>query len=159
MQLATPFTEAILGKTVSHVWRGHRSALFLEFGMLTPRTKRNGDPGNACGQISLMIEWGWRIERPRSILGGCWSEEKRWPGMFKQLLGSKVDGVEFIGRLPEIVVLLSNGLRVVSFMPAEGQPQWTLLAHSPALGDLSVKRGRLYLDPPQPAFPHIGEIR
>lgn len=137
--------ESLKGKVVSHVWRGHGSALFLEFGALTQNQgkKRNDELGAPKGELSLMIEWSWRIERPRSILGGSWSSECRWPGMFKQLIGNKVSHVEIFGTLPEIAVLLSNGLRVVSFMTAEGQPSWALIS---PLKSLSVNKGILHVE-------------
>jgi hypothetical protein len=55
----------------------------------------------------------------------------------------KVKSVELFGPLPEIAVLLSNGLRVVSFMTADGQPSWAVIGHKPVIGSLSVKRGKL----------------
>lgn len=73
-----------------------------------------------------MIEWSWRIERPRSILCGSFSEESKWPAAFRQLLGAGVIGLELFGRLPEIAISLSNGLSVVSFNTSEGQPRWAL---------------------------------
>lgn len=139
------FLSAIRGKRVAHVWRGYGSALFLEFGELTKIRKLNGKLGHPVGDLSLMVEWSWRIENKSSILGGSWSSERRWPGLFKRLIGSKVKSVELFGRLPEIAVGLSNGLRVVSFMTADGQPSWAVIAHKPANGSLSVKRGKLHV--------------
>jgi len=145
---ATPFIQALIGKHVSHVWRGYGSAIFLEFGELVPgKVLRNGSEGNPKGELSLMIEWSWRIENPRSILGGSWSSEGRWQGMFQKRLGAKVTDVEFFGRIPEISVCLSNGRRVVSFSTVEGQPEWALLTRKPALGSLGVKGGRLSVEP------------
>ena len=146
----TPFVNSLVENVVSHVWRGAGSALFLEFGKLSESSKHTGKPGNPSGEITLMIEWSWRIERPRSVLGGSWSSEGRWPSMFQQLLGNRVEAVEFFGVLPEIAVSFSNSLRVVSFMTTEGQPSWSLIAHSPALGSLGVRRGRLHVEEPTP---------
>jgi hypothetical protein len=92
-----------------------------------------------------MVEWSWRVENKKSILGGSWSNERRWPSLFKRLIGSKVKSVELFGRLPEIAVGLSNGLRIVSFMTADGQPSWSVIAHKPSHGSLSVKRGKLHV--------------
>lgn len=147
MHIASPFIDALKGKSVTHAWRGYGSAIFLEFGTLTERYRRDGTPGQSNGEITLMIEWSWRVERPRSILAGSWSSERRWPSMFKRLIGCEVAHVEFSGPLPEIVLYLSNGLRVLSFMTADGQPSWALTARTPKLGSLCVKRGRLYVEP------------
>jgi hypothetical protein len=141
-----PFRKAMIGKPVSHVWRGYGSALFLEFGKLTSRKRESGEEGNPMGELTLMVEWSWRIERKYSILGGSWSSEKKWPGMFNKLLGAVVTDVEFFGRLPEISVSLSNGLCVATFMTVEGQPEWTVLSSNPLIGHLCVKRGRLAID-------------
>ncbi len=140
-----PFEAALVGLPVSHVWRGHGSALFLEFGDLTPSTRvhRDGSAYQPSGEITLMIEWSWRIEKPRSIMGGSWSDERRWPGMFSKLLGGSVIGVKTFGALPEIEVSLSNGLRVVSLMTAESQPEWCLICRGSMQSTLRVRRGRL----------------
>lgn len=142
----SPFIDALVGKVAAHVWRGHGSALFIEFGELTPSKRRNGTEGNPEGELTLMIEWSWRVERPQSILGGSWSSVGKWPGMFKQIIGATVESVQIFGRLPEISVGLSNGLHVVSFMTAEGQPEWSVLTRKPFIGHLGVKRGRLAID-------------
>jgi len=148
LSVASPFFDALIGKVVSHVWRGHGSAIFLEFGALTPSARKGEAPGQSIGELSLMIQWSWRIERPKSILGGSWSSEGRWPGMFEKLKGATVSEVQINGQLPEICVVLSNGLRVASFMTAEGQPEWAVISRHPNLGSLCVKRGSLSVEPP-----------
>jgi hypothetical protein len=69
--------------------------------------------------------------------------------MFKKIIGATVVDSEIFGHIPEISVLLSNGLRIVSFMTAEGQPEWAIIAHSPELGNLCVRRGQLHIEPPR----------
>lgn len=147
MRIALPFVHALQGQTLSHVWRGYGSAVFLEFGRLHPRTRHDGTAAQPQGDLTLMIEWSWRVERPRSILIGSWSANRRWPRVFERMRGTTVTDVGFQGLLPEIAVVLSNGLRVVSFMTAEGQPAWALCARHPALGCLDVKRGRFHVEP------------
>jgi hypothetical protein len=137
------FLASVVGLPVSHVWRGYGSALFVELGELTPsRVRRDGSPGNPEGEMSLMIEWSWRIERPRSILCGSFSDETKWPGAFAKLVGTTVENVTIFGRLPEVSLALSNGLHVSSFMTAEGQPQWVLFdRRAPTTSWLAVERG------------------
>ncbi|MDQ9170857.1 hypothetical protein Q8A64_10590 [Oxalobacteraceae bacterium R-40] len=141
------FADALTGLPVSHVWRGHGSALFVEFGRLQSQTRRDGSSGAPQGAITLMIEWSWRIEGPGSILVGSWSDEFGWNKVFEKLLGANVVSAETFGLLPEIAISLSNGLRIVSFMTAEGQPQWSLISRLTPKGSLSVKEGRLYVEP------------
>lgn len=73
-----------------------------------------------------MIEWSWRIEEEHSILCGSWSDEELWAPSFARLLGQQVDNLGTFGRLPEVIMSLSGGLHVSSFMTAEGDPAWTL---------------------------------
>ncbi|MBX9911579.1 MAG: hypothetical protein K2Z25_23095 [Beijerinckiaceae bacterium] len=110
------FAAAARGMPVSHVWCGYGSALFIELGRLTPTTRRNGGPGNPDGEIGLMIEWSWRIEEERSVLCGSFSDEELWAPSFDRLLGLQVIDLATFGRLPELMLSLSDGLHVSSFM-------------------------------------------
>ena len=144
---ARPFLLALEGKRLSSASRGHGSAILLEFGQLAPRGEtRTGV--TIVGEVSVLIEWTWRIERPRSILGGSWSDERRFEGMLRKLVGATVTAVEITGVIPELTISLSNGLRVASFMLAEGQPSWAVIARSPRMGSLSVRRGCLVVESP-----------
>ena len=77
------FSAATFGMPVSHSWRGYGSALFLEFGNLTAQLRNDGSPwlrkdGSALhpnGEVTLMIEWSWRIEDEHSIICGSWSDD------------------------------------------------------------------------------------
>jgi hypothetical protein len=144
--LETPFFDSLAGKPVSHIWRGYGSAIFIEFGELTFTARRDGSAIHPDGELTLMIEWSWRIEKPRSILGGSWSSERRWPAFFNVLTQAKVLKAETFGVLPEIVVWLDNGLRVASFMTADGQPSWALISRVQNIGSLCVKRGKLHVE-------------
>ena len=53
---------SLVGQPISHVWRGYGSALFIGFGSLRPVAKRDGPSGNPEGEVSLRVEWRWRIE-------------------------------------------------------------------------------------------------
>jgi hypothetical protein len=120
------FRRGVCGLPVSHVWRGHGSALFVEFGELTPSSRRDGTPGNPDGEFGLMIEWSWRIEGASDILCGSWSEEEMWEPAFQNMIGRTVEGLTTFGRLPEIAVALSGDMHLASFMTSEGQPEWAL---------------------------------
>lgn len=124
--LLQSFSQTLIGLPVAHVWRGHGSALFLEFGLLRQHVLDDGRVGRPVGQMGLMIQWSWRIEDSSSILCGSWSDAKKWPVTFERLLNAQVTEVSVFGRLPEIDIGLSNRLHVVSFSTTEGQPQWAL---------------------------------
>jgi hypothetical protein len=134
----------IIGMPVSHVWRGYGSALFLEFGHLRPRAKRDGTPSHPEGEMSLMLEWSGRIERRRTILCGSFSGEKKQQKVLPTLLNFVVANCSTFGRLPEIRIDFSNDLHVLSFMTAEGSPAWTLFDNQTGKKRwLCVKRGLL----------------
>lgn len=138
------YRAEMLGLPLSSIWRGHGSAIFLEFGPLTPLQRINGSAGNLTGDFTIMMEWSWRIEDRSSILGGSWSEEAGWAAIFESLAGRTVEDLTIIGRLPELSLALSGDRHVVSFMTAEGQPSWTLFKRSETpMPYLSVADGAL----------------
>lgn len=140
------FRNALIDLPLSHLWRGYGSAIFLEFGRLTPstRTRPDGTPQNPRGEFSLMIEWSWRIESTTSILCGSWSDERLWEPKFDLLRNRAVTDLSVVGRLPEVVVALTEDYFVSSFMTAEGDPSWALLdRRGDAIRTLHVREGRL----------------
>ena len=142
------FAAPLIGLPVAHAWQGHGSAIFLEFGALAPpRLRRDGTPCNPRGEMTLMIEWSWRIEGRRSILCGASSDEARWPRALACLTKGRVADVATFGRLPELDLTLDTGLHVVSMMTAAGNPVWTLLDQRGARSRwLCVRKGRLRIE-------------
>jgi hypothetical protein len=141
------FREGLIGLPLSHFWRGHGSAIFLEFGRLTPTTRRTGVNGNPRGELGLMVEWSWRIENRTYILCGSWSDEHLWEPTFDLLRNRAVVDLSVEGRLPEVVVALAEDRYVSSFMTAEGDPSWALFdRRGDTLRTLSVRGGSLNID-------------
>jgi hypothetical protein len=139
-------TASLIGLPISHIWRGYGSAIFLEFGSLEQRKRRDGSAGNPVGEWTLMVEWSWRIEGKRRIWCGSWSDEERWPRVFSRLQNLSVHSIALVGRLPEIDLTLSNGLHVVSCMTAEGDPEWGLIRrHNGITTDICVQAGRIFV--------------
>ena len=126
--------SSLLGLPVSNVWRGHGSAIFVELGEMTH--KRGHSP---TGVATVMIEWSWRVETPRSVSFGSFSSSRKIDAGLPGLLGRRVESIELFGRLPEVTLGLSNGRWLSSFATAEGQPEWALLLGQH--GTISVKRG------------------
>ena len=121
------FSKSLIELPVSHIWRGYGSALFLEFGNLTPHFLKTGRRmKNDQGEMGLGIEWSWRIEDEHSILAGSWSEEEGWNHFFECLKGTHVTGVQLFGRLPEVQLSFSNGMYLCSMMTADGDTSWWL---------------------------------
>jgi hypothetical protein len=101
----------------------------LEFGALTPERRRDGSEGNPDGELSLMIEWSWRIEEGKQIVCGSWSEDALLESALERLVGRNVVDLTVFGRLPEVLLSLSGDIHVASFMTAEGEPEWALMDH------------------------------
>jgi hypothetical protein len=94
-----------------------------------------------------MIQWSWRIENSTSILCGSWSEDPLWEPTFDLLRSKMVVELSIVGRLPEIVVGLTEGLYVSSFMTSEGDPQWSLFdRRSAPVTWLCVRDGSLKIE-------------
>jgi hypothetical protein len=141
------FSAALIGLPVSRIWQGYGSAIFVEFGKVQPRRRRDGSPGNPRGEWTLMIKWSWRIEGKRRIWCGSWSDGERWPRAFARLERANVTSAVLYGRLPEIDLGLSNGLHLVSMMTAEGDPAWALTNHSDGMASsISVRAGRVQIE-------------
>lgn len=141
----TSFCAHLIGLPVSRLWQGYGSAIFLEFGKVQPRQRRDGSPGNPRGEYTLMIEWSWRIEGKRRIWCGSWSEGVRWPRAFSRIQGATVASISLYGRLPELELTLSNGLHLLSMMTAEGDPSWALTRNLDDVpSSVGVRAGRLH---------------
>jgi len=110
------------GATVSHAWRGHGSALFLELGQLEESPKGN----NPNGEQTIMIEWSWRVEGKNSIIVGSWSENEDIDRVPELVIGKTLEKVEFFGRLPEISIKFNSALWLLTFMTVEGNPEWSI---------------------------------
>ncbi len=136
------YRTALVSQRISHVWRGHGSALFLELGQLSPASRRDGTSGNGSGEYTVMIEWSWRIENENAIVCGSWSDEGEWERHFQSLVGRNLEEVCLSGRLPELAISVSGNLYVCSFMTSEGQPAWSILDRK-AGRTLYVKDGRI----------------
>jgi hypothetical protein len=138
------FRDGLVGLPLSHLWRGYGSAIFLEFGRLTPGIRASGEAADPSGELGLMIEWSWRIENRTSILCGSWSDEPLWKPTFDLLAGQTAVEVSLFGRLPEVSLALSGGLYVSSFMTADGDPSWCLFdRRNGGSKSVGVREGRL----------------
>ena len=95
-----------------------------------------------------MIQWSWRIEESVTILCGSWSEEELWFPTFDLLRGQTVVDARVFGRLPEIEIAFSNGMFLLSFMTADGDPQWAVFDQRcyPAFRSVNVRDGKLNVE-------------
>jgi hypothetical protein len=139
------FAKPLIGMELAHIWRGYGSAIFLNFGQLHHRVFKTGRlSNNPVGEMSISLTWSWRVEGKRRIWFGSWSDEERWPIFLNRMIGAKVRAVQLFGRLPEIDLELDCGVHVVSFMTANGDPEWAIHDDRSNPGYyLSVAAGRL----------------
>lgn len=147
------FAASLIGLPISHVWRGYGSALFFELGKLQPVVKHDGSPSNPEGEVSLGVEWSWRIEDQTTIRCGSWSEEDLWEPALDALRNAQIVRCELFDALPEVAITTDGGIRFLSFSTTNGQPQWHLVDRrdgSPRW--FTVREGRLHLgDGSEPA--------
>jgi len=141
--------QSLVGEPISHIWRGHGTAVFIEIGELTPSTehRRDGSLLNPSGRVSLGVEWSWRIQDRRSILCGSWSNGVLWSPTFDRLRQGRVKECRLFGTLPEIELATDEGLRFVSFSTTDGQPQWFLTDKREQMArSFSVQDGKLHIE-------------
>ena len=75
------------------------------------------------------------------MLFGSFSGERKIARVLQSLVGREVIEVTAEGRLPEVVIHLSGGRWIHSFMTVGGHPEWTLFL--PGNTCLSSRLGRL----------------
>lgn len=114
------FINALVGHTISLVWRGAGTAIFLEI----------GDVDGGKGQHGVGIEWSWRVEEGRSILVGSFNNDEEIDSAKDLLTGQRVESIELFGEIPELCVKFSSGRRLLSFATADGDPEWSVRSDS-----------------------------
>jgi hypothetical protein len=117
----------LVGMELSHIWPGHGTALFLEFGKLSERLRKSGSVGNhPIGEISVGLEFEWRIEVDRRLACGSSGDQELWPEVFKDLLGKCASRVKLFGDVPELRVVAGERARLLTFSLDESGPAWAL---------------------------------
>jgi hypothetical protein len=140
------FAASLIGLPISYVWRGYGSAIFIEFGKLQFCARRDGSPGHPCGEVSLGVEWSWRIENQNAIQCGSWSEAHLWEPAFDTLRGARIAGCELFGAVPEIRITTDDQIRFLSFSTTDGQPQWYMVDRRDGPERwFTVRQGRIHL--------------
>lgn len=150
-QVVTPasfrkLARPLLGLPVSRVWQSFEWTLFLELGRLaweSSRLKRARKRGSWKGQASVMLDFGWRIEREDGIVADLRSGRAVVTRALRSLRGRRVEGVAVEGRLPELSMRLSGGLWVRSLTVVAEQTEWAVfLERRPERSVWLAARGR-----------------
>lgn len=116
----TDILASCKGLRVSRVWRSVDFCIFLEVGRLT----KSGKYKKLKGQITFMLETDWRVEKARSIQVGSNFSDKRINNQLATLVGTTIDSVEIVGKLPELYITFGDGRRLATFTCWIGQPHW-----------------------------------
>ena len=123
--------KQIEGYKISHAWLGHHSCLFLELGNLTEgKSKKDGSSGNSIGEITVCLDFCWRIEKKRSIYIGTGESKRRLLNAISKIVNTTIVSVTTIGRLSELQIELSNNLWLTTFERYGGQPSWDIQFNS-----------------------------
>lgn len=145
-ELLDRYRSLVAGQRLSAYWFGHGSAVFLELGSLVPSRRRDGSPGAPRGDLSLMIEFDWRIESDNAVLVGSADEKSLKDSVLGGLIGEAIRDLSVYGPPYELVVHFAGGRRVRTFMAAAGEPEWAVFVRGVG-GDysrwLSVGDGRV----------------
>jgi len=121
--------SACKGLKIARVWRSIQPCVFLEVGRLSKERGAN----NFVGQVSIMVEADWRLERPRSLQVGSGFSSTLIDKRLATLVGVAVNAIEVMGRLPELAIDLVDGRRFVTFTNRTTQPHWSIGLKDPAL--------------------------
>ena len=125
--------RALVGLEISRAWIGYGTAAILELGALRDETSPEGKTFQK-GEATLMVGWSWRVEGPAAVLFGSTSTRRQVAEGLTTLESSMLTSISVDGPLPELTLELSNGMRVRSFMSADGDPEWlVMLADGSAL--------------------------
>jgi len=131
----------LVGMRVSHSWRGHGSAMFLELGRLRKVPLRRKGEFGLKGQATAMIEWDWRVEGPHSVKFGSSSGNRRLNRGITSLKGTRINAISLVGSLPELRISFDDGRALQSCVMVEGQPEWCLFLKDRSW--LCVRRGTI----------------
>jgi hypothetical protein len=134
------YLQKCIGLPVSDVWRGIGSTIFIELGKLHKHSNGRKYNSKGVGDISLMFDCGWRLERKDSIVAGSDDQKLEIANQIKKLLGRSVKSISFSGRIPEITIEFGNSLCLQSFCCYRSD-DWGIIFRNE--GSIGKKRGKV----------------
>jgi hypothetical protein len=116
--------QPLIGMVVSLPWKGYGATIFLELGKLAPleSERQHYKKGESC--ISGMS--GWRVESGSEVLFGTLNSNQEIERGILSLLGTKIERLSIVGRVPELEIQFSNGYCLRSMVMVSGQPEWAI---------------------------------
>lgn len=116
----------VIGLPVNWPWRGYGSAIFLELGNLHRIRRRRGNGHHILGEVTIMIEWDWRVEDSSSILFASNSKDEQFDPGLKSLQRRIITSIELVGRVPELAILFDDDRSLRTFVTVPPQPRWAI---------------------------------
>jgi len=124
----------VVGQTVTQVWEGYASRLFICFGQLTPSDyrRRNGSPGRPHGKFELTNMSslsGWTIFLNGHQSSSSESLGSRREKALQRLTGKRLLSLEIEASSQATILTFSRGLTLVTKnLPGsrERTPHWSL---------------------------------
>jgi hypothetical protein len=115
----------VAGLRVSRVWQSIEPTVIVQLGRL--RRERLLRRTRLVGQVHLMIESDWRIEKSRCIhFGSSFSESAR-KRLLPGLIGLRATALSVEPRTRELCMEFSDGRALRTFTDWAQQPRWTVL--------------------------------
>ncbi|MBD8530731.1 MULTISPECIES: DUF3027 domain-containing protein [unclassified Massilia] len=117
--------QTLIGLPVSFPWKGYGTAIFLELGELRQglnHQRRTHEEGEAC----IHIGWDWRCEAGNAVLFGSSSSRPAIERGVRTLHGSKVVGIAINGKVPELSIEFSTGLRLITAAMLPNGSEWSV---------------------------------
>lgn len=112
------------GMPVAHTWKSVGSCIFLDLGKLQERSF--GRKQFMVGEVTITIEWNWRIENAGQIVFGSSNSGPAIENGIKRLIGQSITSINIEGEIPELVIRFSNGDLLRSMAMLSGNPQWSI---------------------------------
>ena len=119
---AKSFIQVLVGREVTHVWRGYGTAIFIEIGKLIKKEDRK----NPDGEFTIAIEGTWRVEEGNEIIIGTDEDDAKLNKIFTIFKNLEVTNLNFFARLKEIEIEFNKDLWLSSFEMIGGDPQWSI---------------------------------
>jgi hypothetical protein len=91
------------------------------------------------GEAYIWVEWDWRVEEGAHILYGSSNSGPEIALGIRSLQGTRIQSIDVVGDIPELVVRFSNGQCLRSMAMLDGDPRWNVKL--PEKRWISVKRG------------------
>ena len=112
--------SSLKGERISHAWKGHGSAVFLELGKLADSGR------NPRGDSTIALEWDWRIEDTREIIGGSTASNAKIADLVRYLNGQKISSIDVSDPPHELCITLNDKTRIRTISASSGSPRWTI---------------------------------